>query len=191
MKKALSTILLLTLSISANSQEIKRRTFSKTTTNYKYAESDSFYQAMPLDTLWEYLIYKKGGCLTGGQFVKDGRFGNEGCIMSDFNKRGKGWKTFFSYPKAELTYFLVEKLADTNKTRIHTCPCFSARCGEVAVYALHKIYLKNWFDFEPFKIYGVMGSSSCADGPQIWLQEILKDEEQRKVMRECWLGMVE
>jgi hypothetical protein len=191
MKKALILLSLLIITLTSNSQEIKRRTVTKSSNSSRFTQADSIFQNMSLDSLWKYLIYQRGGCLTGGQIIRDSLFGNNGCVMAGYNIRGFAWNYFFSYPKAELTYFLLDKLADTNKTRIHTCPCYMAKCGEVAVYALHKIYLQNWYDFAPFKAYSTRKMTSCADGPQIWLQDILKDEEQRKVMKECWLGLVE
>ena len=45
-----------------------------------------------IDTLWNNLIFKKGGCLTGGQYVYNDKFGSEGCVMSN----SEDWEIFFN-----------------------------------------------------------------------------------------------
>ena len=49
-----------------------------------------------IDSLWTILKNKKG-CLTGGQYVNNGEFGSEGCVMTTTAE----WKLFFDKPKNE------------------------------------------------------------------------------------------
>ena len=144
-----------------------------------------------LENLWKELVFINGGCLTGGQYIKDGYFGNEGCVMKDYKRNGKKWKQFFSYSNNELTNFLVAKFSDTTTTKIHTCPCMLARSGEIAVYALQKIYKKNWYEFESFEQYATKEAPSCADNKQVWLWEILSNEETNKIMAKHWIDLLE
>ena len=140
--------------------------------------------SISLDSLWHELVLKKGGCLTGGQRTRDGKFGSEACVLTD--NRRVDWSPFFAHPEEELREFLISKFADTSKTRIHTCPFYSATNGEVAVYCLTKIYLINWYDFEPFATYNGREISGSMDSEQVWLQAILEDPKQRKVLIEEW-----
>lgn len=156
--------------------------------NIKVAEPSG---DISLDSLWNKLVFNDGGCFTGGQRVRNGRFGNEGCVMSEYRMNRKGWFDFFSFPKSELTPFLISKFSDTTSTKIHTCPCMTARNGEVAVYALQNIYKKNWYDLDRFKKYASKETSSCLDGEQSWLWDILDDEEQRENLAKQWLKQQE
>lgn len=110
--------------------------------------SKNTFDSLSIDSLWQ-IVKDKNGCLTGGQNFVNGRFGNEGCIMTN----SKEWKALFNKPKKELTKFLLTKLEKTDTTKIHTCPFFLATEGEIAVYTLQGIHKKNWFDFEPYKKY--------------------------------------
>ena len=145
--------------------------------------------SISLDSLWNKLVFKEGGCLTGGQRVRDGKFGNQGCVMSGFRGRPNQWGEFFSHPKSELTPFLISKFSDTTTTRIHTCPCMNARNGEVAVYALQNIYKTNWYELNDFKEYASKESTSCMDIAQTWLWDILEDDEQRVALKKAWLAL--
>jgi len=136
----------------------------------------------PIDSLWNDLVFEKGGCLAGGQNFQKGQTEREGQVL---NK--KEWKTFLSKPKKELTEFLITKFTDTTKTKIHTCPFFGATNGEIAVYALQKVHNKNWFDFREFKKYKNKETTSATDNRQSWLLKILKNNSTRKVLTDCWL----
>ena len=154
--------------------------------------TDSFSKPDPisLDTLWQSLVFEKGGCLTGGQRVRDGKFGGEGCVLTSTRSASRAdWRPFFFHPKEELTEFLITKFADTSKTRIHTCPFFLATNGEIAVYCLSKIHLVNWYDFEPFLEYRDREVTDSMDSEQIWLQAILEDPKQREALIEEWLKL--
>jgi hypothetical protein len=140
-----------------------------------------------LDSLWQELVYEKGGCLIGGQRVVDGKFGHEMCVLtSTRNATRADWTPFFEHSDEELTDFLIQQLSDTSKTRIHTCPFFVATSGEVAVYCLSKIHLKNWYDLTPFTSYRDRKPTHSIDSEQAWLQEILEDSVERKVMIQEW-----
>jgi hypothetical protein len=141
---------------------------------------------LSIDSLWEVLVFKDGGCLTGGQYVKDGHFGSKGCVMSEFRGRGKKWEEFFSLSKDTLTTFLITKLSDTTTTKIHTCPCMPAKNGEVAVYALQRIYKKNWYDLEGFTQYSKREGSGCIDNEQAWLWKILMNQESITALSKQW-----
>lgn len=159
---------------SQNDSIVKSIEFSETNEDIK------------LDSLWNKLVFDDGGCLTGGQRVRNGKFGNEGCVMSEYRMNRNGWFDFFSFPKSELTPFLISKFSDTTSTKIHTCPCMTARNGEVAVYALQNIYKINWYDLNGFTKYASKETSSCMDGEQSWLWDILENEERRENLAKQW-----
>lgn len=148
--------------------------------------SDSITTAdsVSLDSLWQDLVFNKGGCLTGGQRANDGRFGGEGCVLTE--NRRVDWRPFFAHPKEELRDFLIEQFADTSTSRIHTCPFMPASGGEVAVYCLTKIYLINWYDFDPFIEYQDREITSSMDSEQSWLRAILEDPKRHEVLIEEW-----
>ncbi|MCJ8288726.1 MAG: hypothetical protein HRT58_01740 [Crocinitomicaceae bacterium] len=148
------------------------------------SDSITTVDSVSLDSLWQDLVFNKGGCLTGGQRVNDGRFGGEGCVLTE--NRRVDWRPFFSHPKEELRDFLIEQIEDTSTSRIHTCPFMPASGGEVAVYCLTKIYLINWYDFDPFIEYQDREISSSMDSEQSWVQAILEDPKRREVLIEEW-----
>ena len=80
----------------------------------------------------------------------------------------------------------ITKPSDTTKTKIHTCPFFVATTGEMAVYSLQHIHKKNWFDFSEFKEYKDKEYKSATEQPQMWLQNILKSETDRKKLAELY-----
>jgi hypothetical protein len=152
--------------------------FGNSTSNFTPSDSTG------LDSLWLELAFEKGGCLTGGQHVRNGEFGGEACVLT--RNRSGDWRPFFRHSKKELTDFLINQFADTSETKIHTCPFFAATAGELAVYCLSKIYLVNWYDFEPFLEYKDRELTSSMDSPQTWLQAILEDPKQREVLIAEW-----
>lgn len=148
----------------------------------EYEKNKEFF-GMSNDSLWNHLVFKKGGCLTGGQHVYEGKFGGEGCVMSN----SKEWEILFNRDKKQISDFLISKISnDTTKTNIHTCPFFTAIEGEVAVYGLQNIYGQNWFDFIEFKEFQDRQSESSLENHQAWLQEILKNDKKRKTLINCW-----
>jgi hypothetical protein len=137
---------------------------------------------LSIDSLWGLLTIRHGGCLTGGQYIRDGRFGSNGCVMA----RSFQWEIFFEQDTSQLVNYLLSKLSDTTTTKIHTCPFFEATTGEVAVYALQNIYKSNWFDFEEFKEYKDQKTKSVSDNHQSWLQEILTNKGDCERLIQCW-----
>jgi hypothetical protein len=135
-----------------------------------------------IDSLWNKLAFQKGGCLTGGQYIRNGRFGNEGCVL----KQSKEWGRFFNLPKDELSAFLIRQLPDTASTKIHTCPFYTATNGELAVYCLQKVHNKNWYDFEQFSKYKNKETTGAGDNDQAWLQKILASKKRRNILISCF-----
>jgi hypothetical protein len=138
-----------------------------------------------LDSLWKLLVFDQGGCLTGSQHVSNGVFGGEGCVMTE-SRKNDDWQKFFMQPKSILIPFLINQFKDTTQTKIHTCPCFLATNGEVAVYALQNIFKTNWYSLKGFEIYENREGSGCTDNEQTWLQAILLDENQRESLVNAW-----
>lgn len=139
---------------------------------------------LSLDSLWNLVAFNEHrfGCLVGGQYVERGIFGGEGCELTS----SPFWKGFFDRPKDELTTFLVDKFEETKETVIHTCPFKNASEGELAVYCLHKIYLKNWDDFEYFREYKEV-EPTFENNSQVLIRRVLKDEKSREVLKSLWL----
>lgn len=143
-----------------------------------------------LEVIWEKLIEQQG-CLTGGQYHKNGNFGNEGNIMSNSQE----WKSFLNQRKDSLTHFLVAKMDKIDTTAIHTCPFFLATEGEIAVYTLQRIHNKNWFEYDAFQEYEIRFSNP-PEPPigndfnfQAWLnKEILQNPTKRKVLQNLFLS---
>jgi ubiquitin C-terminal hydrolase len=131
------------------------------------------------------MVFEKGGCLGGEQFVSDSKIKREPKLLV-FSEME--WEKFAKNDKAKLTEFLIGKLSDTTKTKVHTCPFFAATNGEMAVYSLQHIHNKNWLEFAEFKVYKNKEYGGATDQPQIWLQNILKNETERKKLAELFLG---
>ncbi|WP_053993047.1 hypothetical protein [Mangrovimonas sp. TPBH4] len=144
---------------------------------------DSFQQTDSIPEQWNFMVFEKGGCLGGEQYISDQTFQREPkrLVFSEIE-----WKNFAKNDKTKLTEFLVGKLADTTKTKIHTCPFFGATNGEMAIYSLQHIHNKNWFDFAEFEEYKNKEYESATDQPQMWLQKILKNETKRKKLAELY-----
>lgn len=150
-------------------------------------ERNQAFMEMSTDSLWEYLVFEKGGCLTGGQYARGGQGDDRICVM----KAAKEWEIFFHRTQEELTTVLLSKLADTSTTSIHTCPYFMANEGEVAVYALQQLYDTNWFDFEIFQPHVDSIDRSENENHQSWLQGILQDQTQREQLLDYWQSLAE
>lgn len=190
MTKTLTISLIILLFCSCQSQSSQSIVFTNTT-EPSGKDSTNSVSHHSIDRLWDLLVFEKGGCLSGGQYVKDGHFGSEGCIMSEFNRRGEKWEEFFSLSKETLTIFLITKLSDTTTTKIHTCPCQPAKNGEVAVYALQNIYKKNWYDLEGFNQYSEREGTGCFENEQAWLWEVLMNKESLTALSEQWNNQLE
>jgi hypothetical protein len=100
------------------------------------------YNIIELKKEWDSLTNVKG-CLSGGQWIKDKKWGGEGCILTI----DKAWSSFlFEADKGELALFLINQLPDKTTTQIHTCPFENATKGELALYCLQGISKVN-FDY--------------------------------------------
>ena len=96
------------------------------------------------------------------------------------------WEKLSNIDIGKLTEFLITKLSDTTKTKVHTCPFFGATNGEMAVYSLQHIQEKNWYDFNEFKDPKYKEYKNATEQPQMWLQKILKNETDRKKLEELY-----
>ena len=140
-------------------------------------------QTDSISELWNILVFEKGGCLGGEQYINETEFKREEkqLVFSETE-----WKKFSEKDKRKLTEFLITKLSDTTKTKVHTCPFFGATNGEMAVYSLQHIHKKNWFDFSESNEYKDKEYKSATEQPQMWLQNILKNEIDRKKLAELY-----
>ncbi|MBV1922852.1 MAG: hypothetical protein KUG68_02360 [Flavobacteriaceae bacterium] len=140
-------------------------------------------QTDSIPELWNEIVFKKGGCLGGQQYVKklSSKRKIKRLVFSETD-----WNLFLDFDKTELTDFLIKQLSDTTKTKIHTCPFFNATNGEMAVYSLQQIHNKNWYDFEEFLAYKNKDYTSGTDQPQTWLQNILIDKFKREKLAELF-----
>jgi hypothetical protein len=142
-------------------------------------------EPISIDSTWNELAFNKGGCLVGGQYIYDGRFSREGCVMSVT----KPWISFLNRDSVELIAFLVEKIkANSPETKIHTCPFFEANEAELAVYSLQRVYKTNWYDLPGFSEYQTKVGSGSSDNHQVWLQNIINTEEDRERLIQSWGG---
>lgn len=139
-----------------------------------------FNEDIPIGELWDVLVNDYGGCLTGGQRIRNGRLGTtEGCVLS----KNKNWEAFFKRDKGVKLNFLITQFADTTKSAIHTCPFSLATNGEIAVYVAQEAVGTNWFELPSFSKYHKMMMDGKSEGNgQIWLQAILSDENQRQLL---------
>jgi hypothetical protein len=135
------------------------------------------------------MLKYKEGCLTGGEFVIDGKFGNESCVMTNSTE----WQVFFTKQESILIDFLINKIDKKDTTYIHVCPYFAAIEGELAIYALQNILKKNWFDLDEFIRFKALAESPKAppignrDSYQGYLNDsILSNEIELKKMKNAW-----
>lgn len=71
-----------------------------------------------------------------------------GCLVLDANVMEEpDWRKLFADRSPDNIRFLIARLASRNKTNIHTCPFEMAREGEVAVYALERMFVRSWYDY--------------------------------------------
>ena len=101
-------------------------------------ENSSKIENFEIENKWV-LLYKKEGCLTGGQHWGPGT--TEGSIF-----REKEWKSFFKISPKLTIPFLMDRIDSKNDTNVHVCPFHMATEGELAVYATEHILKKNWFN---------------------------------------------
>ena len=182
MKNTLNILILILTLISCKNNIANSELKTEIAQNEK-SELTKTVQTDSISELWNTLVFKKGGCLGGEQYISETEFKRKEkpLVFSEMD-----WKIFSDNDKGKLTEFLITKLSDTTKTKVHTCPFFGATNGEVAVYSLQHIHKKNWFDFNEFKKYKDKEYKSAIEQPQMWLQNILKNETDRKKLAELY-----
>ena len=179
MKHILKILLLILTFISCKNQsELKTEI-----TQIEKTELIEITQTDSISELWNVLVFEKGGCLGGEQYINETELKREKkpLVFSETE-----WKKFSDNDKEQLTEFLITKLSDTTKTKVHTCPFFGATNGEMAVYSLQHIHKINWFDFSEFSEYKDKEYKNATEQPQMWLQNILKNEIDRKKLAELY-----
>jgi hypothetical protein len=134
------------------------------------------YSTIEQKRRWDSLTSIKG-CLTGGQWVKDKKWGGEGCILTI----DKAWNNFlFDVDNKELALFLINQLPDKTTTQIHTCPNENATKGELALYCLQGISKINFDEFS-----GYESKKNVRSQKEIW--HIQKSDEQIEKVQKVWL----
>lgn len=170
-------------SVKEDSQ--KKIGINKTELIFQFNKSELIKeQTDSISELWNDLVFEKEGCLGGEQYISEKEYKKEErqLIFSEMS-----WKKLSKKDKGKLTEFLITKFSDTTKTKIHTCPFFKATIGEMAVYSLQHIHNKNWFDFSEFIEYKDKEYKSAIEQPQMWLQKILKNKIERKILAELYI----
>jgi len=180
MRNSLKILLLIIISCK-NKTELKFELNNDTAELTKEYTQFELQQTNSISRQWNFMVFEKGGCLGGTQFVTETKRKIPTIVFSE-----KEWKKFAKNDKTELTEFLITKFSDTTKTKIHTCPFFGATNGEMAVYSLQHIHNVNWFEFSEFKEYKDREYGNATDQPQIWLQNILKNETERNKLVELY-----
>ena len=182
MKKLLKILLLFFTLISCKSQtETKSELNNKTDELTKKIPKTELQQNESISEEWNFMVFEKGGCLGGTQYVSEKKREIPTMVFSE-----KEWKKFAERNKTELTEFLISKLSDTTKSNVHTCPFFGATNGEMAVYALQHIHGRNWYDFNEFNKSKYKEFKNATEQPQMWLQNILKNKIERLKLAELY-----
>ncbi|QXP60844.1 hypothetical protein [Olleya sp. HaHaR_3_96] len=180
MKYTLNIVLLIVMVISCKNQSNSKLNQPKVKTDLTLVQKTELKttpQTQSIPELWHTMVFEKRGCLGSGQYYKLPKRNIPTLVFSETE-----WGNFSNNDKGELTEFLITKFSDTTTTKVHTCPFFATTNGEMAVYALQHILKKNWYDFSEFKKYKAMGYKSATEQPQIWLQNILKNEADRTIL---------
>lgn len=174
-------LLILTLVSCKNQTETKSELKNETAELIKEIPQKELQQTDSIAEQWNFMVFEKGGCLGGTQYVTEKKREIPTMVFSETE-----WKKFAKNDKTELTEFLISKLSDTTKTKVHTCPFFGATNGEMAVYSLQHIHNINWLEFSEFKEFKDREYGNATDQPQMWLQNILKNETKRKTLAELY-----
>jgi hypothetical protein len=125
---------------------------------------------------WDSLTNVKS-CLSGGQWVKDKKWGDEGFVLTI----DKAWNSFlFETHKGELAIFLIHQLPDKTTTQIHTCPFENATKGELALYCLQGISNVNFDEFLGFE-----SKKNIRSQKEIW--RIQRSDERVEKLQKVWL----
>lgn len=135
------------------------------------------------DSTWAQLM-KKGGCLLGAQYNFTTSPKTSGDIPVIDTKE---WIRFQNIESKVLIPFLINKLSDTSQTNIHTCPCYQATEGEIAVYILERKIQNHWYELPGFEKYQKKKESGCSKNKQKWLQGILQKKKKRKNLEDAFI----
>ena len=127
-------------------------------------------------------LCKIGGCLTGGQYANNGKFGGEGCVLTNDSE----WIIFFSINERDLAAFLIKQIPDRTKTIIHTCPFQNATKGELAIYCLHNIYKTNFYELSDDYKKLEANIVNKFGNEQNWIWHIQKSKEQVWELQRRW-----
>jgi hypothetical protein len=148
-------------------------------------KSDTVWKSLTIDMKWKFVSDSIGGCLTGGQYCVDSKCGGMGCCFN----MNPYWNSFLTLPKKDLVDFLISKLSDTVKTKVHTCPYFNATKAELATYCLQRIFKINWYDIDKkYQKYvdGTLKPTEDFYSLQDVLQKLLIDKNELKKMKIYW-----
>ena len=184
MNYALKILLLILILVSCKNQsnsEFNNEELKTEIAQIEKTELTKTTQNDSISELWNLMVFEKGGCLGGGQYFKETKREIPTMVFSETE-----WKKLSNNDIGKLTEFLITKLSDTTKTKVHTCPFFGATNGEMAVYSLQHIHEKNWYDFNEFKDPKYKEYKNATEQPQMWLQKILKNETDRKKLEELY-----
>ena len=141
-----------------------------------------FYSETELKQLWDTLCQKKG-CLTGGQYIHEGKWGGEGCVLT----LDKKWGEFlFQTDKQSLGTFLIQQLKDKTNTRVHTCPHHLANKGELSLYCLQGVLKKNFFDLSKEKALSDRDLYKKYGSEQEWIWHIQSTKYEVELLQKLW-----
>ncbi|MFD0991693.1 hypothetical protein [Tenacibaculum geojense] len=182
MRNPLKILLLILTLVSCKNQTETNSEMNKVTAEFtKEIPQIELQQTDLISEQWNFMVFEKGGCLGGTQYVTEKKREIPTMVFSETE-----WKKFAKNDKTKLTEFLISKFSDTTKTKVHTCPFFGATNGEMAVYSLQHIHNINWLEFSEFKEYKNRKYGNATDQPQMWLQNILKNETKRNKLAELY-----
>jgi hypothetical protein len=186
--QAMSTIKIISLFfilifISCNDEEKHIASLSKPNDTTSVAKSELKVSESAIKEKWDSLC-KLSGCLTGGQYVNNGKFGSEGCALTD----NPEWLQFFAIKHRDLAAFLIGQIRNTAKTKTHTCPFQNSNKGELAIYCLQNIYKVNFFDLTV--PYSEIEKNIVAKygNEQAWIWAMQKDKKKAwELERQWWI----
>jgi hypothetical protein len=141
------------------------------------------FETLPMAKQWD-LLTEFGGCLVGGQYCSNGTCGGEGCVLT----KNKYWLYFLNSVSQSKIDFLINRMGDTTDTNLHTCPFYSTKQGEIAVYSLQFIFKINWYDFS-IEYLELIENSDDSISVQEILWEILSTDDKLKKLKGYWLSL--
>ena len=140
------------------------------------------YSELELTNLWDSLCTVKG-CLVGGQWIYQGKFGGEGCVLTI----DKAWKGFlFQTDKKTLAQFLIKQLPNKEMTLTHTCPHHVATKGELAIYCLQGISNINFYELSPAFALNDVEVAKKYHNHQAWIWHIQSSKKELEDLQKLW-----